>query len=147
MSLPYIPGISDRISDVWKRCARTLQLDYPTSVNFRPIRKLRSSLCKLYETEPEFQGVYKAICGVCQADYIGETSKLLTSRSKGHKYKGAVFDHVAKTGHPFERFSWTMIKRERNANKRKILEALLIREQNPSLNGNKGKEFYTLTDS
>ncbi len=147
MSLPYIPGISDRISNVWKRCARTLQLDYPTSVNFRPIRKLRSSLCQLYETEPEFQGVYKAICGVCQADYIGETSKLLTSRSKEHKYKGAVFDHVAETGHPFDRFSWTMIKRERNANKRKILEALLIREQNPSLNGNKGKEFYTLTDS
>ncbi len=146
LNLPYIPGISDRISKMWRRCSRTLQLECPTSVFFRPIRKMRGSLCQLYERETDFQGVYKAVCGKCQAEYIGETSKLLTSRSSGHKYKGAICDHVKATGHPFESFEWNMLHNESNTNMRKIYEALLIRRDNPSLNGNKGKVFYTLTD-
>ncbi|MCP4392663.1 MAG: hypothetical protein GY804_00055, partial [Alphaproteobacteria bacterium] len=130
LSLPYVPNISERIGRAWKKCAKGLKNPIPYTIVLRPVRKLKSFLCKLYNKEPDGRCVYFAKCGTqnCPSSYIGETSLFLTSRRVGHKRPvSAIAEHCTQCGHDFERFSFDMIYREPENNRRQIAESLLIK--------------------
>ncbi len=149
LSLPYIPKVSEAISRSWHRCSKILKKPINTAIAYKPVNKLRSTLCNLYDKTNDRQGVYRATCGTCSSFYIGETSLLLKSRIASHKQRSsnsAVRKHETTSGHKFDDFKWEMITTEANINKRMIKEAFVIKEERPDLNRMNGVDFYTFID-
>ena len=81
--------------------------------------------------------IYGGLC-LCKENYIGETDRNSSVRWKEH-------EDIKKTSEPAKhlkacqthKFEWSIIcKASANKTKRKILEAFLIKTQNPSLNIN-----------
>ncbi len=150
LALPYIPGFSERLSRIWRNCARDFKVE-GTTVIYRPVRKLSSFLSKLYDPDPAGRGVYHAVCNhrgpgeeTCFVDYIGETKLYLESRKKSHfASKGsALSKHCEATGHSKEDFEFSLLCRAPTANLRFIKESLLIRERTPALNDTSGVNPY-----
>jgi len=77
--------------------------------------------------------VYEILCNDCNLKYIGETFRSIKVRAKEHQsYIGktnssAASQHVEKTGHRFNFNEAHLIYTENNSIKRKIAEALLIK--------------------
>ncbi len=140
LSLPFVPGVTDKISREWKRISRHYGIDLDTTVVQRPIGKLKTSLCRPYEKDPAGQGVYRATCLKCQKSYIGETGLRLETRVISHKrcQKSALSSHV----HGIESFDFQFLQRVHNTNRRKIYESFTISDSEPDLNRNSGVERY-----
>ena len=85
--------------------------------------------------------VYKVRCGheECDKFYIGETGRRLNERIKDHNARdksSSLCKHALETGHPpvnIEHFS-ILSDGLNNYKKRKLSEALFIKEQKPTLN-------------
>ena len=83
--------------------------------------------------------VYKVKCPDCAETYIGETARRLSVRVKEHgkDITSHVRRHTLHTGHQTvdQRDFKVIIRNNSNDNfRRKILEALIIKDQKPSLN-------------
>jgi hypothetical protein len=97
--LPYIPGLSNRIS----RCFKKTGL----SVGFRPPTTLRSILVKKKPRQIEGHGsVYRISCSMCSWSYVGETGRTIKQRVSEHRRavrnwstSSEIANHVAETGH------------------------------------------------
>ena len=110
-TIPYIRGTSETI-------ARMLQ-PYNIRVAHKPITTLRRLLTNVKDKDkPEDRqgAVYKFKCCDCQASYIGETSRNLSTRLTEHKRatrNGDVNNHIAehhlKTKHQIDWDSATCI--------------------------------------
>ena len=93
-TIPYIRGTSETI-------ARILQ-PYNIRVAHKPITTLRRLLTNVKDkdTPEDRQGaVYKIKCCDCQASYIGDTGRNLSTRLTEHKRatrKGDVNNHIAE---------------------------------------------------
>ena len=105
--------------------------------------KLSSQFCLKDKTNKMHKCniVYKYTCPVedCRAEYIGETSRRLSERivdHRGRDINSHIFRHVLTTNHPFnEDENFTVLGGQfRGHKKRKIAEALTIREKRPKLN-------------
>ncbi len=144
LSLPYIPGLSQKITRIWKRTARQFSIGLETDVVQRPIGSLKSSLSHPYPSDPPGKGLYRVLCQECTASYIGETSLHLESRKKSHKCDkdSALYQHQ----HNFESLEWTFLARAHESNKRKIYEHFAIvsdkLENNLNINRNNGVFLY-----
>ena len=103
-SVPYISGISERISRIFKK--------YDVNIAHQPTRKLRNELCHLKDKRNvgEKAGVvYKLDCKDCDAKYVGETGRQVQDRMNEHqrdivnkKRVSKVYEHVSRTGHNFD---------------------------------------------
>ena len=78
-------------------------------------------------------------CNVNQQSYIGYTTNTVKERVQQHFSKGAIHDHGFEVHN--KRFSKDMIlkstkviHKDRNVNNLRILEAIYIKEQRPSIN-------------
>ena len=99
ITLPYIPGLSNRISRCFKRAG--------LSVGFRPPPTLRSILVKKKPKQIENHGfVYRISCSMCSWSYVGETGRTIKQRVTEHKRavrnwsaSSEIANHVAETGH------------------------------------------------
>ena len=110
-TIPYIRGTSETI-------ARILQ-PYNIRVAHKPITTLRRLLTNVKDKDkPEDRqgAVYKIKCCDCQASYIGETGRNLSTRLTKHKWatrNGDVNNHIAehhlKTKHQIDWDSATCI--------------------------------------
>ena len=93
-TIPYIRGISETI-------ARILQ-PYNICVAHKPITTLRQLLTNVKDKDkPEDRqgAVYKIKCCDCQASYIGETGRNLSTRLTEHKRatkNGDINNHIAE---------------------------------------------------
>ena len=135
LSLPYVPGLTEKNARTIKNALQlhgVQDLDY--TITHRPISKLRSLLVHPYPKDPPGQCVYEAKCNLCEKTYIGETGLLLSSRIKSHKSQS----NSALKLHEHSDFKFTMVSRCHNMSRRKITEALAIRDQNPDLNRKDG---------
>ncbi len=96
LSIPYVPGFSDKLSKIWRRTTVHFEIPIKTNIVLRPVGKLRSSLCKMYPEEPAGKGVYSAKCQDCGDQYIGETSLYLSSRLMRHlsDKSSALYRHI-----------------------------------------------------
>ena len=83
----------------------------------------------------------------CKDDYIGETGRRKVVRNKdhgGHDKQSWIFKHSSSTGHPRAKDEDFVIlaRNYEDRRKRRIAEAMFIRDKKPSLN--KQKESYKL---
>jgi hypothetical protein len=83
--------------------------------------------------------VYEVTCPECSATYIGETARRLSVRAEEHKSNQTsnVCLHSNNTGHkPVSLDDFSIIARNNSAStyKRRIIEALAIKENKPVLN-------------
>ena len=79
-SVPYISGISERISRIFKK--------YDVNIAHLPTRKLKNELCHLKDKRKvgEKAGVvYKLDCKDCDARYVGETGRQVQDRMIEHQ--------------------------------------------------------------
>ena len=88
--------------------------------------------------------MWQAITLGCNACYIGETSRPLSERFEEHKKKdqSAFRQHISESGHKppdLASRSVKVIDKEQHMDKRRLLEAMYIKVNNPSLNANVGK--------
>ena len=124
-SLPYVPGVSDRLSGV-------LRSTGVTSV-MRPQRTLRSLLVrKRPEKAITLGSVYRLACTACSWCYVGETGRPIAERMKEHKRmvreldvdRSEVARHAAESGHALDFQHVSVLDKEERWRRRVIKEAL-----------------------
>ena len=127
--LPYVPGLSQRIS----RCFRRTGL----RVSMRPPPTLRSLLCRKKPGQLEKHGlVYRIPCSACPWSYIGETGRTLRERVAEHKRavrdwvtSSEIANHVAETGHAMNWEASAILSLESHHFRRVFKEAWFTRVQ------------------
>ena len=93
--------------------------------------------------------IYHVKCEDCDNDYVGETARQLNTRLKEHltRDSSAIKDHCDKTGHKIEPKNTNILTSEDNFWKRKVKEAIEIKQRRPSLNRDEGLELPRVYDS
>lgn len=130
-SLTYINKLTTKIAKIYKKYdIENLDFTYKTNNKTKlhlPNHKDKTSLLKK-------QGiVYKIKCS-CNKIYIGHTKNTLEARLKGHKYtfkenyksKTSLSQHYLQTKHNINFENCTILEREKNTKKRKVLESTHI---------------------
>ena len=86
--------------------------------------------------------IYRYICGRvnCEEEYIGESGRTFAKRLREHMMTPSpIHDHHNTTAHNFFLENLSIVGREHQNIARSTKEAILIRVNDPSLNGNIGK--------
>jgi len=140
-TVPYISGFSEKLG---KSLGKKGIKVYPKT-SFT----LQSTLMNPKDKDPkptQQSLVYGIECpdDQCSAHYIGETGRTLKERFYDHttKENSAVKAHSTQTGHPLpsiEDSEVHVLAKEPNSFKRKIMESMFIKVNNPLLNRNVGK--------
>ncbi len=114
--------------------------EYGTNIQLKTYFKSANNLAGIFRQTCKFPGehtspgVYEISCRDCNQKYIGETFRSVKVRSKEHRsYVGktndsAISQHVEKTGHHVNFEEAHLVYTQNNLIKRKIAEALLIKE-------------------
>ena len=87
--------------------------------------------------------VYRAVCGVCGDDYVGEPQPLAKiahqhTHPEAGQQNSAVSDHMGDTGHKVDLESFEILEREQDWRRRGIREAIWVRQLRPKLNKSGG---------
>ena len=98
--------------------------------------------------------IYMIPCADCPATYIGESGRPLSTRLKEHQkavaelseHHSAVAEHVVYTGHEIDWEAVSILDKEPWQQQRKILEAIHIRRERPSMNRDQGCEIAPVFD-
>ena len=140
LCLPYVRRLSEKLEKV---CA-------PLGIKavFKPSNTLRQSLVHVKKRLPEEKKrsvVYQVPCKGCDQVYIGETKRNLNIRLAEHRQavrrgddKNGIAVHVQKCNHSID---WEGARVEQvitNYWKRRTAEAILIRQQSPTMNLDRG---------
>ena len=135
--IPYLQDTSHKVINSLNSCLSQIKCG---SINFKVFYKYCriGDRLKCKDKQPLTSNcVYKINCALCNASYIGETRRNVSTRMAEHSTSkdSAVFDHTqAWTGHTFNLDKPQILCFEPDNIKRKIKEALFIQEHNPSLN-------------
>ena len=142
--LPYIPKLSEKILTSCKHLE-------DVRITFSSKNTLRSSLSRVKSSIPltERSGVIYSIPCSCGRTYIGETGRSLQTRITEHKRavrigdpKNAISVHANSTGHSIEWNNGEILAYESNLPRRKIREAIIIRQTRNSLNTDPGVAIH-----
>ena len=117
---------------------------YGSTSSFRGVSTIRDLL-----VHPKDRDTILKKCGViyryrwgrvdCE-EYIGESSRTFGERFREHmKAPSPIIDHQNTTGHEVSLDNFSIVGRKDNSIARNIKEAIFIRVNDPSLNGNIGK--------
>ena len=135
MSLPYVKGVTEAIA----RRMRTAGVN----VHSKPTNTIRSMLVHPKDRTSKMNRsgvVYKINCGDCPSSYVGETGRSLGKRVEEHAGKtSAVATHMDNEGHTFNSDSVEIMAIETDWFKRGVKESIHIKEQNPTLNQDRGR--------
>ena len=89
--------------------------------------------------------VYELQCENCDSLYVGETQRSLKVRYKEHSRLRspvtAVGEHKREKGHDFPPSNIKILDSEEQWLRRRVKEALFIKERNPNLNRDRGMEL------
>ena len=92
--------------------------------------------------------VYKGICTVCKAFYIGSTSRLFHDRVAEHFQASratSIFKHASTHSEsPKNIFTFSVVSRHNSEIRCRIAEAMTIKNLNPSLNNREEFIDYTM---
>ena len=132
--------VACKVKSCMSKLRQLFKKEYNTTLHLKPyfISALSGHFrqtCK-FPGEHTSPGVYQISCDVCGLKYIGETFRSVKIRTKEHhqSYVGkanstAISQHVEKTGQHHVNFKEAhLIYAQNNLVKRKIAEALLIRD-------------------
>jgi hypothetical protein len=137
MGIPYIEGVSDELSQVFRK--------HGIKTYHKPYNSIRSMLVRPKDPTKDTDKcglVYGLKCS-CGQSYIGETARSLRTRVKEHqKLQGtnmtAVGDHLKETGHKLETKNNKILARDDGFWSRKYREAIEIAQARPGLNRDTG---------
>ena len=135
--IPYTKGIAESFK---KTCGK-----YGIQTYFKGNTTIKQLLTKPKDRDPKGQKsgvIYSYQCGniACSEEYIGETSRTLGKRYKGHlKQPSPIHVHIQQTRHSPTANNFNIIGREDQDLARTIKEAIYISVKNPTLNRNIGK--------
>ena len=87
--------------------------------------------------------VYHVKCEQCRNDYVGETGRSLETRMKEHvtRANSALYEHCENTGHTFDPKNTKVLATEDIHLKRRVKEAIQIKQMRPTLNRDEGLEL------
>ena len=119
-----------------------------------PTKLLRKLLVAPKDKPPRDQTsgtVYKFKCGGCTSTYIGESGRPLGKRIKEHcsvrkSSTSAISEHIRSTNHQFDPEQVEILAKEIKDFPRRVLEAIYIKQQEPSLNRDQGLDLDPIWD-
>jgi len=138
VGMPYIRGTSEQLHRIFRK--------HGVNMYHRPYNSIRSQLTKVKDKTDKMKQcgiVYHVTCANCKEDYIGETGRTLETRMKEHKTRSssALHEHCDNTGHNIKAENTTILTSEEHLMKRKVWEAIAIKQRRPSLNRDEGLEL------
>ena len=145
-TLPFIEGISNKLRRAYQEVGVT--------TSFKPHKTLRKLLVAPKDKPPHDQTsgtVYKFKCGGCTSTYIGESGRPLGKRIKEHcsvrkLSTSAISEHIRPTNHQFDPEQVEILAKETKDFPRRVLEAIYIKQQEPSLNRDQGLDLDPIWD-
>ena len=140
LGLPYVEGLSEQL-------ARTYQ-KHGVNMYHQASNTIRSLLVHPKDKTPKENQcgtIYQITCDVNpDHTYIGESKRPFSVRFKEHRNLDkptGVGDHCLNTGHSVSMENTRILEREENWLKRKVKEAIHIRQQQPSMNRDQGYQL------
>lgn len=145
IALPYIRGLSEKLHRIFRQ--------HGLSVYHKPYNTIRELLVNPKDKLDKLKkcgAIYEITCGGCEDIYIGETARPLKVRLKEHTRRTppltAVGEHCTNTGHNIPVQNVKVLDTEQLWLRRKVKEAILIKERHPVLNRDKGLELPAIYD-
>ena len=143
ITVPFVKGVGEDI----RRIFNTVHLDTVFTIPKKLEGIIKSGKDKLVR-ENETELVYQIECGDCDAVYIGQTKRHLSTRVNEHKKDitkhpsnhSVVSKHRMQLGHNFKWEETNIIHKEKNIKKREIAEMLLIKKHPNAINLKKDTE-------
>ena len=138
--LPYQGGKGELVTKKMKSYLKNSLPSTETRITFKGSRlSSKFSIKDKIEDNHKHNVVYECKCPDCEASYIGETGRRLEVRTNEHAGKDAnshLLRHAKEIGHAPVNLQSMMIIGSNYANyfKRKLSEALYIKQRNPKLN-------------
>ena len=135
-NIPYFLNISDKFKHIMKNTNITMSYTGMAKLNrFIKVQKDKLTTNQLSNV------IYKIPCADCDASYVGQTRRLLSTRLKEHRshisrntsQKSVITNHRLM-GHEFKWEEVEVLDREPVLNKRLTSEMIFIKRQKNSLN-------------
>jgi len=128
VSLPFYPGLANKLKRIFKRA--------DVDVVFRPITSLRNIVSRRRPACIPKRGiVYRIPCSSCDWSYVGETGRTLGDRLSEHRravrrfaVSSEVANHVTDSGHDMDWESALTLDSESHFRKRVFKEAWFSRK-------------------
>ncbi|KYN18663.1 hypothetical protein ALC57_09022 [Trachymyrmex cornetzi] len=135
--LPYVPNLSEKFFSLVKK--------YNVKLAFFSFNKLKKFIRVQKDTLPKYFNknvVYKIFCKDCDASYVGQTGRKLTTRISEHRNhinrnnnnQSVITNHRLEFNHEFDWDGVQILDKERILNKRLNSEMLHIHMQKNGLN-------------
>jgi len=142
--IPYIRGTSEVLARVFKK--------HGANIFHKPFNSIRQNLTKVKDKTDKMKKcgvIYHVQCEDCKNDYVGETARQLDTRLKEHltRTSSAIYEHCKQTGHKIDPNKTRVLTSEEHLWKRKVKEAIEIKQRRPSLNRDEGLELPRVYDS
>jgi len=136
-AVPYIPSLTDNMKGFIK--------DTDTVLSYFSLNKLNTIIKAHKDVIPKGSHtnvVYKIECGNCDATYVGQTCRKLSTRINEHKKninknitnRSAITEHRLNFNHDFKWEDVKILDRETFYYKRLISEMIFIKRQRNGLN-------------
>ena len=145
IAIPYVKGLSEKLQRIFK--------NHGMPVYHKPWNTIKQSLVNpkdKLDTMKKCGTIYEITCGGCDKVYIGESGRSLKVRFKEHTRHTypltAVGEHCQATGHSIPPSNIKVLDTETPWYRRKVKEALFIREKQPPLNRDRGLELPAIYD-
>jgi len=138
VGIPYIRGTSETLHRTFKK--------FGVNMYHKPYNSIKQQLTHVKDKTDKLKKcgvVYYIKCEQCNNDYVGETGRSLDIRLKEHtaRSNSAIHEHCSHTGHKIEPKNTKIIASEDTHIKRRVKEAIAIKQRRPSLNRDKGLEL------
>ncbi|XP_052247813.1 uncharacterized protein LOC127855937 [Dreissena polymorpha] len=142
--IPYIRGTSEVLARVFRK--------HGADIFHKPFNSIRQNLSKVKDKTDKMKKcgvIYHIQCEDCENDYVGETARQIDTRLKEHltRTSSAIYDHCKQTGHKINPNNTKVLTSEEHLWKRKVKEAIEIKQRRPSLNRDEGLELPRVFDS
>jgi hypothetical protein len=137
IALPYCKGLSEKCQRIFR--------NHGINIYHKPGNTIKQELVRPKDKIDKMKRcdcVYHMKCGNCESTYVGETSRTLEVRSHDHIHKRtpltAVGKHIEDTGHGIPEDNIKILDTESVKHRRRVKEALYIKEHTPDLNRDQG---------
>ena len=142
--MPYIRGTSEVLQRTFRK--------YGANIYHKPYNTIRQQVTRVKDRTDKMKKcgiIYHIKCDSCEGDYVGETARQLDIRLKEHmsRSSSAIYEHCEGEGHKIRPENTKVLMSEDNFWKRKVKEAIEIRQRRPSLNRDEGLELPRAYDS
>ena len=142
--MPYIRGTFEVLQRNFRK--------YGANIYHKPYNTIRQQVTRVKDRTDKMKKcgvIYHIKCDNCEGDYVGKTARQLDIRLKEHmsRSSSAIYEHCEREGHKIRPENTKVLMSEDNFWKRKVKEAIEIRQRRPSLNRDEGLELPRMYDS